>query len=241
MDGGARVRSVSNQTLTEALRRIPSHAIVLPSAAERVATALREQIVDGALRSGTRLTEETISAALGYSRSTIREAFALLITERVAVREPHRGVFVATPTPTDVRDLYATRRLIEPAAVEHGPAFFDDAVAGLRAIVDGAQTAREHGDIGGVARANQEFHRGLAMFSGSEHIDDLMQGVLTEMRLVFHLMDDDSSFHESYLDRNDAIVRQLGIGDRVGAAAALRAYLDDAESHLLVALGDAAD
>ena len=68
-----------------------------------------------------------------------------------------------------------------------------------------------------------------------------MQGVLTEMRLVFHLMDDDSSFHESYLDRNAAIVRQLGIGDRVGAAAALRAYLDDAESHLLVALGDAAD
>ncbi len=117
-----------NRVLSEALRQIPPHVAAQPSAAERVAHALREQIVNGALRSGTRLTEETIGAALGFSRNTIREAFALLIAERLAAREPNRGVFVATPTPDDIRDLYATRQLIEPAAVEHAPGFSDEAL-----------------------------------------------------------------------------------------------------------------
>ncbi len=72
---------------------------------------------------------------------------------------------------------------------------------------------------------------------GSRRIDDLMEGVLAEMRLVFHLMANDSGFHEPYLDRNDAILRDLERGDRAGAAEALRAYLADAEQHLLSELG----
>ncbi|HET8987840.1 MAG TPA: GntR family transcriptional regulator, partial [Humibacillus sp.] len=176
-----------SEGLSEALRRIPARAPAQPSAAERVADALREQIVDGALRSGTRLTEETIGAALGYSRNTIREAFALLLAERLAVREPNRGVFVATPTPDGIRDLYATRLLLEPAALEHGPGFSGEALGRLREIVDTARVARDRGDAAGVAQGNQEFHRAVVALAGSRRIDHLMEGVLAEMRLVFHL------------------------------------------------------
>jgi DNA-binding GntR family transcriptional regulator len=228
-----------SDALAEALRRIPARATAAPSAAERVADALREQIVDGVLRSGTRLTEETIGAALGYSRNTIREAFALLLAERLAVREPNRGVFVATPTPRDIRDLYATRQLIEPAALEHGPGFSDEALSRLREIVAGARAARERGDTDAVAQGNQEFHRAVVALGGSARLDALMSGVLAEMRLVFHLMDEEGGFHESYLDRNEAIIRDLEAGDRAGAAAALRTYLADAEQHLLAVLGRA--
>jgi DNA-binding GntR family transcriptional regulator len=227
---------VPNRVLSEALRQIPARVAPQPSAAERVADALREQIVNGALRSGTRLTEETIGAALGFSRNTIREAFALLISERLAAREPNRGVFVATPTAADIRDLYATRQLIEPAALEHGPGFSDDVVASLREIVDAARVCREQGDAAGVAQGNQEFHRTVVRLAGSRRVDHLMEGVLAEMRLVFHLMGDDPGFHEPYLDRNEAILRHLEAGDRAGAASSLRAYLADAEEHLLGAL-----
>ncbi|TQM65006.1 GntR family transcriptional regulator [Humibacillus xanthopallidus] len=227
---------MANRALSEALRQIPTRVSVQPSAAERVADVLREQIVNGALRSGTRLTEETIGAALGFSRNTIREAFALLIAERLAAREPNRGVFVATPTASDIRDLYATRRLIEPAALEHGIGFSHAAVARLREVVDAAHACREHEDTAGVAQGNQEFHRTVARLAESRRVDQLMEGVLAEMRLVFHLMGDDPGFHVPYLDRNEAIIRDLEAGDRAGAAAALRAYLSDAEEHLLGAL-----
>ncbi|MDC5697073.1 GntR family transcriptional regulator [Intrasporangium calvum] len=222
-----------NRVLSEALRLIPHRLPTQPSAAERVADALREQIVDGSLRSGTRLTEETISAALGFSRNTIREAFVLLISERLAAREPNRGVFVATPTADDIHDLYATRLLVEPSALEYGSGWSDDTPAELRQIVETARTAQEQGDTAGIAQANQDFHRAITRLGQSRRVDHLMAGVLAEMRLVFHLMDSEEGFHEPYLERNDEIVRLLERGDRSAAAASLRGYLLDAEQQVL--------
>lgn len=230
---------MSNSVLSAALQRIPDGESALPSAAERVGNALRAQIVDGALRAGTRLTEETISTAIGFSRNTIREAFALLAAERLVVREPNRGVFVATPSIEDVHDLYAARLVIEPVALERGPDFGPHTAVALQAIVDGARSAAAAGDVAGVAQANQEFHRTIARLSGSRRVDQLMEGVLAEMRLVFHLMNDHSQFHEPYLERNAEIVRLLVDDGRPAAAAALADYLADARDHLLSALGDA--
>lgn len=208
----------------------------MPSASERVAEVLRQQIVGGAIRSGTRLTEETISARIGFSRNTIREAFGMLVAERLAVREPHRGVFVATPSRGDIQDLYATRQLIEPAALEFGPGCSPEAVAQLRAIVVAAREGRDAGRPEAVAEANQRFHLAVARMGRSVRADQLMLGVLTEMRLVFHLMDDDRRFHEPYLERNAAIVDLLEQDRRPEAAAALREYLADAERQLVEAL-----
>ncbi|MCM3555613.1 GntR family transcriptional regulator [Janibacter melonis] len=230
---------MTDSALADALGRIPRGRTALPSAAERVSDLLREQIVDGALRSGTRLTEETISSSLGFSRNTIREAFALLTAERLVVREPHRGVFVATPTIADVRDLYHARLVLEPAALEHGPGYADDTPGRLRAIVDGALAARADGRTSGVAQGNQEFHRTIVRLSGSRRVDVLMESVLAEMRLVFHLMGDDPGFHTPYLDRNVEIVDLLEVQGRGVAATALRCYLGDARDHLLGALGSA--
>ena len=56
------------------------------SAAQQVGKVLRDHIINGQLTHGTRLTEETITEALGYSRNTIRESFALLAAERLVVR-----------------------------------------------------------------------------------------------------------------------------------------------------------
>lgn len=227
---------MSNDLLSAALQQLPDHPEVLPSASERVAAVLRQQIVGGAIRSGTRLTEETITARIGFSRNTVREAFALLIAERLAVREPNRGVFVATPSLDDIRDLYATRQAIEPAALEHGPGWSVDAVAQLRAIVEGARRGRDEGRPEAVAEANQRFHLAVSAMASSARIQQLMEGVLTEMRLVFHLMDNDQAFHEPYLEHNADIVTLLQQGRRVEAAARLRDYLVEAEHQLLDAL-----
>lgn len=227
-----------NSDLSAALALV-TDADVARSSTERVGNALRAQIIDGSLRSGTRLTEETISGVLGFSRNTIREAFALLAAERLVQREPNRGVFVATPSLEDVRDLYAVRLLLEPAALEHGPAFAPGTAAALGEIVARARAARDRGDVAGIAQANQEFHRAIVRLGGSRRVDQVMEGVLAEMRLVFHLMQDESRFHEPYLERNAEIVRLLSDEGRAAAAAALRDYLEDACAQLLTALGGA--
>lgn len=207
-----------------------------PSAAERIAGTLREEIVEGRVLPGTRLTEETIATGLGVSRNTVREALALLVSERIVVREPNRGVFVASPTTEDVRDLYATRLLIEPAAILWGSRFGEVSVAAVRAAVSRGQRARAEERWDDVGSANQQFHRAIVAMSGSRRLEQQMNSLLAEMRLLFHLRGQAATFHAAYLDINDEICGQLEAGDREGAAALLRDYLTRAQAQLLSTL-----
>ncbi len=205
------------------------------STADRVADAVREEVVEGRLRPGARLPEHELCTALGVSRNTVREALSQLVTERVLMREPNRGVFVAEPDRDAVRDVYRVRRLVEPAAVLHGEAFDDAAVAAVRAAVSEGVAAAGADDWTAVATANQHFHRALVAMADSPRLDQQMALLLAEMRLVFHRMPGVREFHEPYLSRNDAICRLLEAADRAAAAVEVERYLRDAEQQLLVA------
>ena len=203
--------------------------------AERVADAVREEVVEGRLRPGARLPEQSLCTALGVSRNTVREALSQLVSERILVREANRGVFVARPDRDAVRDVYRARRLIEPAAVRHGEAFDPARVAAVRAAVDEGVAAAAVAGWTGVASANQHFHRALVALAGSPRLDQQMALLLAEMRLVFHRVVAVREFHEPYLARNGAICDLLEAGERDAAADAVTAYLAAAEAQLLAA------
>ena len=223
---------MSNDVLAVALRQTP-RAMPRLSAAQQVGKVLRDHIINGQLTPGTRLTEETITEALGYSRNTIRESFALLAAERLVVRETNRGVFVATPSRNDIQDLYAVRRLLEPAAAEHGTAYGPELVEQIVDVAAQGRRAHADGDPDGVRQANQVFHRLIGALAGSRRVSDLMEGVLAEMRLVFRVVATDGDFHAHFLERNEHIAELLAAGERSRASEQLRDYLDDAESRLL--------
>lgn len=203
--------------------------------AERVADAVREEVVEGRLRPGARLPEQSLCAALGVSRNTVREALSRLVAERVLVREANRGVFVARPDREAIRDVYRARRIIEPAAVRRGVAHGPAQVGAVRAAVDEGRAAAAGGEWTGVASANQHFHRALVALAGSTRLDQQMALLLAEMRLVFHRMPGVREFHEPYLGRNDAICRLLEAGERDAAGDAVVEYLGSAEAQLLAA------
>jgi DNA-binding GntR family transcriptional regulator len=211
--------------------------IAQSSTAERVADAIRNEVVEGRLWPGSRLPEKSLSDALGVSRNTVREALSQLVSERVLVREAHRGVFVAVPGADDVRDVYRARRLLEPAAVRLGERVADPgAIAVVRAAVAEGRTAAAADDWQGVAAANQHFHRALVALAASPRLDQQMGLLLAEMRLVFHRMSEVRGFHEPYLELNDRIAHLLEIGEREQAAAAVEEYLTTAEQQILAAL-----
>lgn len=209
--------------------------VLRTSTAERVADALREEVVEGRLRPGARLPEQAVCAALGVSRNTVREAMSQLVAERVLVREPHRGVFVTVPDRAAVRDVYRARRLIEPAAVRDGEAFDVTGLDAVHAAVREGHRAADAGRWDGVGTANQHFHRTLVALAGSPRLDQQMALLLAEMRLIFHRMTSVREFFEPYLHRNAAIAELLAAGRRVDAAAELGEYLRTAEAQLLEA------
>ncbi|MEU0720942.1 GntR family transcriptional regulator [Streptomyces lavendulocolor] len=202
------------------------------STAERVADILRTRIAEGFFPPGTRLSEDSIGGALGVSRNTLREAFRLLTHERLLVHELNRGVFVRVLAVEDVVDIYRTRRLVERAVVHDlgEPPFRLEGL--VRAVTGGERDARE-GNWAGVSTANIHFHRELVALAGSARMDELMRGVLAELRLVFHLVDDPRALHEPYLMRNREILDALDAGERVKAERLLVEYLDDSRDQLV--------
>lgn len=208
---------------------------VMSTSADRAARTVREQVVEGRLRSGTRLPEERLAAALGVSRNTLREALSMLVSERILVREANRGVVVATPDSDDVRDVYAARLVIEPAALSHGE-LTASRLDRLAAAVQEGRDALARGDLDQVGNANQHFHRAVVSLAGSRRLDAQMDLLLAEMRLFFHRMGDDD-FHTPYLDENARILGALESGDRAGAGERARDYLLRARDQLLAAFG----
>ncbi|WP_338750872.1 GntR family transcriptional regulator [Janibacter alittae] len=205
------------------------------STATRVAEVLRQRVAEGALVPGTRLSEEGICAALGVSRNTLREAFRLLSHERLLEHVFNRGVFVRTPTPEDVRELYRFRRILESAAVRHAARCPVDLGAMRAAVDEGVNSARE-GDWPGVGTANIHFHQRVGELTGSARMSETMTHLLAELRLVFHTMADPRAFHQPYLPKNQHLLALLEQGRCAEAEEHLLAYLDTAERQLLAAM-----
>lgn len=214
------------------------------STAGRVADVLRTRITEGHLRPGTRLSEEDIGAALGVSRNTLREAFRLLGHERLLVHEFNRGVFVRRLTVDDVRDLYQVRRILECGAVRRlaerlassppaGPT--GELLAPVRAAVEEAESAAAQDAWVAVGTANMHFHQAVADLAQSPRVTEVMDHLLAELRLVFHVMDAPQAFHAAYLPENRAILELLVAGDLPGAETAIATYLDAAEAQLVEA------
>lgn len=204
--------------------------VAVPSVAERVAEELRRQLAEGTLLPGTRLTESTIAEDLGVSRNTVREAFAELASERLVVRLPNRGVFVANLDAGDIHDVYTVRRAIEVSAVRGGGS--DEDIAAVRAAVEEGKRAAAAGDNEALGTANQHFHGAIVAMAGSPRLNSIMSQVLAEMRLYFHKATMDADFYRHYLPDNEAICAALESGEPDRAANLLLAYLDRSEDNL---------
>lgn len=221
---------------------------------------MRERIAEGHYLPGSRLSEEAIGSELKISRNTLREAFRLLTHERLLLHEPYRGVSVRVLSVHDVTDLYRVRKVIECGVVatsdlravtakaakaagasraaggsEAGDTIGAGRVERIAAAVAEGEAAGRSADWQALGTANIRFHQALVALGDSPRLSDLMRGILAELRLVFHVMADPRRFHEPYLARNREILELLRDGDQVRAAAALRAYLDDAERQLVAA------
>jgi DNA-binding GntR family transcriptional regulator len=201
--------------------------------AERVADVLRARITEGFFSPGTRLADD-IASGLGVSRNTLREAFQLLTHERLLTHELNRGVFVRRLTVSDVVDLYRVRKLVECAAVRDIDSPPQD-VANMTAAVIAGEQAMKRQDWRGLGTANLHFHQALTALAGSPRVDELMRGVLAELRLVFHVMADPRRFHEPYLAGNREILGRIEAGDGPGAERLLVDYLDQAQAQLVEA------
>lgn len=88
-----------------ASRGTPSPARIKSSLKTRAYRELKAMILDGRLRSGQKLGERELAAALDVSRTPVREALNLLAQEGLVGARPQRGHVVAAADARTAEDL----------------------------------------------------------------------------------------------------------------------------------------
>jgi DNA-binding GntR family transcriptional regulator len=200
--------------------------IQLESTAEQVAAALREAIIDGRLAQGTYLRETALSERFSVSRNTIREATQILVGERLATRQMHRGAYVSRLGAADVRDVYRVRRLIELPAVEAVPRLDRDE---LHAAVRALAHAIDVDDRRAIAEADLRFHRGIVRGMQSDRLEGLFESLEGELRLCMALVGGSYPDLNGTLSDHERILAAVDEGDGGRARELLERHLGTAE------------
>jgi DNA-binding GntR family transcriptional regulator len=207
------------------------------STVDRVAEELRRSLFDGELDPGTPLREVAIAAALGVSRSTVREALGMLVAEGLAVRVPNRGTQVRRLDPEQVRDVCQARVVIETAGVrrwkEADEHLRDDVRRALQAF--SALTGTDYTPAQFTA-AHLDIHRALSALTGSERLVAMADSLHSEVRLALAHVDRARGNATEQVHSHADLLSLLEKSDLEAAADELVEHLAGAEASMLEAI-----
>lgn len=159
---------------------------------DQVVTALREAVLGGELEPGEALREVGLAERYEVSRGTVREAIRALEAEGLVSVSMHRGAFVSDPTPADVRDIYAARLAIEPAAALAVSDAAPDVLDGLQTITATLEAAVSSDDRRAAVEADLAFHAALVALQGSARLDAFYANLQSELRLLLVVAEGDA-------------------------------------------------
>ncbi len=118
---------------------------------------------------GAALSENELAAALGVSRTPVRESLILLSQEGLVQVFAKVGSFVSRVDPERVADAQFLREAVELASLQDVPAAPDpSAVADLRANIDRQHVVAD--DVEEFFRLDEAFHQGLLRLAGHERV-----------------------------------------------------------------------
>jgi DNA-binding GntR family transcriptional regulator len=203
---------------------------------------LFEALLDQRLAPGTRLREEDLAGVFGVSRTRVRQLLIRLAGDRLVTLVPNAGARVAEPTPAEAREVFAARRLVEPALLADFAANADDEVLrGLGAFIDAEERARAEGQRHEAIRMAGRFHLYIAEHAGNATLGDFLRSLVSRTSLVLMrwgpaLIRDEGPRHCDCVDHR-RIVAALRLKDLDVACEAMRTHLERLERQLVFDVG----
>jgi DNA-binding GntR family transcriptional regulator len=191
---------------------------------DQVVRSIREGILAGRFAQGQRLIARDLTDSLGFSRSTLREAFGHLASEGLVELIPNRGATVRRLSRREIAELFQIRELLE----------------GLSARLAAAQVAATRGKKplqGVIAKIDPKtelrlfhaqnllVHGTLLQLAGNQQLTQLM----ARLNVPFIMSQVRQSMQAEQIARSQRehiqILRAVAAGDPDRAEATMRAHL----------------
>ncbi len=191
----------------------------------QLAAKLRLAITRGELPPGARLTEITLAAQAGVSRSTVREALRILSKDGLVTLVPMAGAYVTTLSLKDVEEIAEARIGLEMYAARLASSSprpnLRDAEESLRRLTSAVRGLR----WADVVDADVGFHRGVVSAAGNSRLLQFWQGLEGPIRLYLSYHAQEAYEPENLVEAHAVLLRAVRSADPERAARAFRAHI----------------
>lgn len=201
---------------------------------ERAFERIRDAIIDGQLKPGTRLIERELCAAMGVSRASIREVIRRLEAERLVDVEPRRGPTVATLNRKQAYEIYELRAMIERRLIyRFTEVATAEQVAELRNIFAEVEQAAKGEVITKLVAIMLRFNKHVVSVVDHEIFDDILDHVNARISWLRVTSMSKPGRIKASVGEIRAIVQAVERRDAAGAAEAVMVYVTNARDAAL--------
>lgn len=204
-----------------------------PTMTEKIYLELRNRILNGEILPGEPLREENLAMRMQTSRTPVRTALKMLLSEGFLHQGGDRSLCVATISVKELSDTFAARRAVEGEIAEL--ACFrakPEAVSRLEHFVLDEETAHRERNRLLILSADRRFHSYLAEMADNAILQDFQERLGNRVSLYLALS---STLEEevSYaLDEHGRLVEAVKSGDLRRARDAMLEHLKNIEARI---------
>lgn len=190
--------------------------------ADHVYHAVRARILDGEIAPGEFIRESSLNAALGVSRTPVREALGRLASEGFLERIPRRGFRVPTEPITSLLELYPVIAALDLLAGRLAlPNLTDEDVERLERINAAIGDAMERQDVQALVEQNNHFHHVFGERSGNRQLCALLDDLRPKLTRLERWYYSSGGHTEQSIREHAEIIAAVRQGDHARALALL--------------------
>jgi DNA-binding GntR family transcriptional regulator len=203
----------------------------MTTATSRAYDHVKQAILDRAYPGGALLSEGELAAAVGVSRTPVREALLRLETEGLVRLYPKRGALVLPVSPQEITDVLETRELVETFTAGKAP-LGGELAAELDGLLEAMRAHAATGDGKEFARADRCFHRAIVAAAGNDILTQLYDSMRDRQLRMARLTADDPVRTRDAIRDHTEILDAVRSGDRRRVRAAIHRHLQTAGTAL---------
>lgn len=184
----------------------------------KVYKSLRDDIVSGKIKAGTRVTENQIAASLNVSRTPVREALQKLVQEYFLIAIPKAGYLVEDLSDDQIQDLFTTRMEIEQIAARKAVQYITaEELKQLDDNLEQTKAAIKSGNDATLTELDVEFHtiiytaaRSRELFRICKNLNDMTMKYRHGLNLTASLQNEMLSHHiniyQAIITKNEQLI-----------------------------------
>lgn len=198
-------------------------------------TTLRDDILNGTITSGSKLTEKVLCDKYGISRTPVREALRKLEIEGLVESIPNRGFFVLGLSKQDYLDMFTLRKVYEIQAITWAiERVTDEEFEELEELYEFMEFYTMKNDMAKMLVINMNFHQMIYTASHNRMLKNLLssyQEMLKHAESPFADKSDD--YLKQVFKEHSAIFEAFRKRDVDAGIAAMTIHMDNSKQRYL--------